>query len=96
MNLWITTERDSLLKEIRDLREFTKQCTDPRVLNERREAFNRMTIPFAELAMTATLQVDNAHAANQSIPHPNVGRVTRPAEGTLVGSQNPPLRSVET
>ncbi len=49
-------DRDAMLREIADLRPFAKQCTDPKLLNERREAFNRATIPLAERAMTAVLQ----------------------------------------
>ncbi|MEK7756339.1 MAG: Fe-S protein assembly chaperone HscA [Planctomycetota bacterium] len=54
--------RDALVAEIRGLLDFAKQCTDPHVLNERREAFNRMTIPLAELAITAALhESEEAH-----------------------------------
>ncbi len=49
-------ERSKLLSSIGDLREFAQECEDPRLLNERREEFNRLTIPLAERAMTAVLQ----------------------------------------
>ena len=49
-------DREAMLREIPELRVFAKQCNDPKVLNERREAFNRMTVPLAERAVTAVLQ----------------------------------------
>jgi len=49
-------ENEAMLREIAELRVFAKQCNDPKLLNERREAFNRMTIPLAERAMTAVMQ----------------------------------------
>lgn len=49
-------ERHALAVEIRRLREFASQCIEPRKLNERREEFNRRTLPLAERAMTEVLQ----------------------------------------
>jgi len=42
--------------EIGELRAFAQQCNDAKLLNERREAFNRRTVPLAEKAMTAALR----------------------------------------
>ncbi len=49
-------EHETILREISELRAFAHECNDPTMLNERREAFNRKTIPLAERAMTAVLQ----------------------------------------
>ncbi|MFH1111298.1 MAG: Fe-S protein assembly chaperone HscA [Planctomycetota bacterium] len=49
-------ERQSLLTIVEELRQFAQDCDDPGLLNQRREAFNRMTIPLSEKAMTAVLQ----------------------------------------
>ena len=48
-------EVERLRVDIENLRTFARQCEDPFAINERREAFNRSTIPLAEKAMTATL-----------------------------------------
>jgi len=85
-----SAERDLLIVEIQSLREFATTCTDPRALNERRETFNRMTIPLAELAITASLKDQEPPAARESQRNQNVGRVIRPAETTLAGSPTPP------
>ena len=84
--------RDALVAEIRDLLDFAKQCTDPHVLNERREAFNRMTIPLAELAVTASLMSEDGAAGQE--PACMVGRET--PENNRGGFGQPALRSVET
>jgi molecular chaperone DnaK (HSP70) len=49
-------QREAILRELAELRAFAAQCHDPKLLNERREGFNRRTIPLAERAMTAVLQ----------------------------------------
>jgi molecular chaperone DnaK (HSP70) len=84
--------RDALVAEIRGLLELAKQCTDPHVLNERREAFNRMTIPLAELAITASLSSDDGAAGQE--PACKIGQETR--ENNRGGFGQPTLRSVET
>lgn len=50
-------ERNALSQELKSLRAFAEACDDPAAINERRERFNRATIPLAERAMTATLQL---------------------------------------
>lgn len=50
-------ERNALSQELKSLRAFAETCDDPAAINERRERFNRATIPLAERAMTATLQL---------------------------------------
>jgi hypothetical protein len=53
-------QRSALVEGIAQIRQFARESDDPAAINEKREAFNRMTIPLAEVAMTATLQVDGA------------------------------------
>jgi molecular chaperone DnaK len=84
--------RGALVAEIRGLLDFAKQCTDPHVLNERREAFNRMTIPLAELAVTASLIGEDGAAGQE--PACRVGREA--PENNRGGFGQPTLRSVET
>ena len=54
------SERETLLAAVTDLRSFAEKTDDPFAINERREAFNRLTIPLAERAMTSMLQVDTS------------------------------------
>ena len=54
-----TEQREALVEGIARIRQFARESEDPAAINEKREAFNRMTIPLAEAAMTATLQLDN-------------------------------------
>ncbi len=49
-----------MVEGIAGVREFAIQSDDPVAINVKREAFNRMTIPLAEAAMTASLCVDDA------------------------------------
>lgn len=49
-------DRVALEKTATELRQFAEESDDPRAINDRREAFNRTTIPLAEKAMTVTLQ----------------------------------------
>jgi molecular chaperone DnaK (HSP70) len=56
------SERARLTTAIAEVREFARQSEDPTAINERREAFNRMTIPLAERAMTSTLRVEASTA----------------------------------
>jgi len=83
--------RNAMVAEIQGLREFAMQCTDPRRLNERRETFNRMTIPLAELAIKASLGSEEEAAGKETVCH--AGRETR--EGEVGGCVEPTLRSVE-
>ncbi len=52
-------ERTKFAASIADLRAFAKESDDPAALNQRREAFNRSTIPLAERAMTDTLRAES-------------------------------------
>jgi molecular chaperone DnaK (HSP70) len=49
-------ERDTLEARIEGLRELARTSTDPKLLDEQREAFNRSIVPLAERAMTETLR----------------------------------------
>jgi molecular chaperone DnaK (HSP70) len=64
-------ERTSLVESIADLRRLARETEDPAALNERREAFNRMTIPLAERAMTATLTAENGETPRDERPAPD-------------------------
>ncbi len=66
-------ERASLMRSIRELREFAGQCDDPTAINERRETFNRSTIPLAEKAMTDALQ---ANGRESTTTDPGIGSST--------------------
>ena len=59
-------QRGEWMRAIADLRTFAVQCDDATTLNERREKFNRSTIPLAERAMTATLQKNEWTVAENS------------------------------
>ena len=66
-------ERESLSTRIAGIRRFARESEDPMAINEQREAFNRMTIPLAEKAVAATLQVDGT-AAEEGAPATTVSR----------------------
>ena len=55
--------RQSLGDAIRDLRVEAQTCSDPEVLNARRESFNKSTLRLAERAVTASLQDEDDQAA---------------------------------
>lgn len=57
-------ERSKLAHGIAEIRAFAETNDDPVVINEKREAFNRTTIPLAEVAMTAALQEQDATAGD--------------------------------
>lgn len=63
------TERTALATAVADLKKLARECDDPVLLNQRREAFDRSTIPLAERAMTATLQMEPALPAVSDTPH---------------------------
>ena len=48
--------RVAMLDGLRDVRAFAEESSDPLEINQRREAFNRMTLPLAERAVTAALK----------------------------------------
>jgi len=84
--------RGAIMAEIRELREFAKTCSDAHILNDRREAFNRMTIPLAELAVTASLNRDDKSAGQ--VPACGVGAEGR--ENNDGGTGEPILRIAES
>jgi molecular chaperone DnaK (HSP70) len=49
-------EREELENGIREVRSFADSSNDPVEINRRREAFNRMTQPFAERAVSAAMR----------------------------------------
>ncbi len=55
-----------LIRAAADLREFAKESDDPVAINQQREKFNHMTIPLAELAVAASLQIDQEDAHKQT------------------------------
>ncbi|MEK6798979.1 MAG: Fe-S protein assembly chaperone HscA [Planctomycetota bacterium] len=61
-HLLAEVDRRALRASLEELRTFAQQCDDPEQMNRRREAFNRSTIPLAELAMTAALQAEEPKA----------------------------------
>ena len=48
--------RVAMVDGLRDVRAFAKESSDPVEINQRREAFNRMTLPLAERAVSAALK----------------------------------------
>ena len=62
-------QRRALETDISELRAFARSCNDPKVLNERREAFNRSIVPLAERAMSESLR--GRTAGELSEPAPN-------------------------
>jgi molecular chaperone DnaK (HSP70) len=58
-------QRQSFITAIADLRKISRESNDPAAINERREAFNRSTLPLAERAMTSVLQGEEAPASDE-------------------------------
>jgi hypothetical protein len=61
-------QRRALETGISELRAFAQSCNDPKVLNERREAFNRSIVPLAEQAMSEALRGRTAVELNEPAP----------------------------
>jgi len=61
-------ERTKLAHGIAEIRAFAETSNDPVAINEKREAFNRMTIPLAEVGMTASLQEQDTSTGEVSGP----------------------------
>ncbi len=61
-------QRQMLSDRLNEIRTFAAESDDAGAINARREEFNRMTIPLAEAAMTAALNVDDDRRARDASP----------------------------